>query len=333
MPLSLVTGGAGFIGSHIVDHLIANGHKVVVLDDLSGGSISNVPKEAIFIKGSITDVDLVNDTFNNHSFEYVFHFAAYAAEGLSHFIRNFNYQNNVIGSANLINASVNHNIKCFVFSSSIAVYGKNTLPMKEDTTPLPMDPYGIAKYAVELDLRSAKDLFGLNHIIFRPHNVYGEKQNLNDPYRNVIGIFINQILRNKPLTIFGNGKQTRAFSFIDDIAPVIASSINNEKAYNQTFNIGADHTYTVEEIASKVKKLMNSKLKVEYFNERHEVMHAHCDHHKLRTFFHIKEESTGLEEGLLKMVNWVKESMHNFAPTSPQLEIEKNLPESWKNNA
>src|SRR5579864_1300717 len=148
MPISLVTGGAGFIGSHVADELISLGHKVVVLDDLSGGFEDNVPRDAIFVKGSILDNDLIERLFDAHSFGYVFHLAAYAAEGLSHFIKRFNYQNNLIGSVNLINASINHQVRCFVFASSIAVYGHASPPVTEETPPAPADPYGIGKWAV-----------------------------------------------------------------------------------------------------------------------------------------------------------------------------------------
>ena len=226
MTRSLVTGGAGFIGSHVARHCLALGHEVVVLDDLSGGFRDHVPDGAIFVQGSVTDHELVQRLFAEHRFDYVYHLAAYAAEGLSHFIRRFNYTNNLIGSVNLINEAVKHEVKCFVFTSSIAVYGANQLPMTEDLTPQPEDPYGIAKYAVELDLRAAHEMFGLNSIIFRPHNVYGENQNIGDRYRNVIGIFMNQIMQGQPMTIFGDGSQTRAFSYIDDVAPIIARSVD-----------------------------------------------------------------------------------------------------------
>src|ERR1700735_3782936 len=155
MPTSLVTGGAGFIGSHVADELLALGHKVVVLDDLSGGFEDNVPSGATFVKGSILDHELIDRVFDRHHFTYVYHLAAYAAEGLSHFIRRFNYENNLIGSVNLINAAVNHNVQCFVFTSSIAVYGSGQSPMTEEMTPIPEDPYGIAKLAVEHDLKAS----------------------------------------------------------------------------------------------------------------------------------------------------------------------------------
>lgn len=211
MSTCLVTGAAGFIGSHVVRELLARGHRVIAFDDLSGGFAENLPSGAEFTKGSIDDVNAIDRLFYDFRIDFVFHLAAYAAEGLSHFIKRFNYTNNLIGSVNLINASVNSGtVQCFVFTSSIAVYGRNQVPMSEDLVPAPEDPYGIAKYAVELDLKEAHDMFGLNYIIFRPHNVYGEGQNIGDPYRNVIGIFMNQILQGKPMTLFGDGKQTRA---------------------------------------------------------------------------------------------------------------------------
>src|SRR6202162_5239179 len=146
MPVSLVTGGAGFMGSHIADELIKKGHQVIVLDDLSGGFSDNVPKGATLVQGSILDFELLDRIFKKYSFTYVYHLAAYAAEGLSHFIKRFNYQNNLIGSVNLINESVNHDVNGFVFTSSIAVYGASPeLPMREETPAQPEDSYGIAK--------------------------------------------------------------------------------------------------------------------------------------------------------------------------------------------
>ena len=327
----LVTGGAGFIGSHVVDELISFGENVIVLDDLSGGFKENVNNKALFIEGDICDYELIKKIFNENRIEYVFHLAAYAAEGLSHFIKRFNYNNNLIGSVNLINQSVINKVKCFVFTSSIAVYGKNQLPMTEDTVPMPEDSYGIAKYAVELELECSHKMFGLNYIIFRPHNVYGERQNIGDKYRNVIGIFMNQILQNKPLTVFGDGEQSRAFSYIGDVAPVIAKSIHVKEAYNDVFNVGADIPYTINQLIQKVREVMSAEPEVRYLDPRNEVVHAYSSHKKAETVFKLKEK-TELETGLLKMSEWVKRHGAKSTKNFGEIEIEDKLPPSWKAN-
>lgn len=670
-PTSLVTGGAGFIGAHVAEHLLKQGHNVVVLDDLSGGFKDNVPEGSEFVKGSILNVELLQHLFDKHKFDYVFHLAAYAAEGLSHFIRTFNYQNNLIGSMNVINASVQHDIKCLVFTSSIAVYGKNQLPMKEDLTPTPEDPYGISKYAVELDLKAAHEMWGLNSIVFRPHNCYdketeiltnqgfklikdvtkndflatlnphtcaleyhqptatqkikfdgklfhfnsksfdlmvtpdhkiwcketprseykfieakdlvkkktsystrlsrfvknwvgedkpyfiipelrdqkgrsminhhqkgwekvvpmkkwmeflgwfisegsmfktgrnyiisisqsesknkknfyrilnlvkeigfnpyyiqdkkeirifskqmydclkkwfvkgsknkhipyefkqlskeylevlystlmkgggdksgkrystnskqltddfcelilkvgdsctvsndsgcyriwiseenqpqlgdnrtkklhvtkvgykdyvydvtvpnhiifvrrsgkccwssncyGEKQHIGDKYRNVLGIFMNKLMLDEPLTIFGDGKQTRAFTHIDDVAPIIANSINKQEAYNQTFNIGADKEYTVLELAETVSKAFGIEPKLTHLEQRKEVVHAYADHSKVKEMFNLSEAIT-LQEGVQRMAEWAKKTGSRPSSEFGNIEVTKNLPDSW----
>lgn len=324
----LVTGASGFIGSHVVDELIKLGKPVIGLDDHSGGFPDNVHPKSKFIKGSVTDTKLVNRIFKENDIDYVFHLAAYAAEGLSHFIRKFNYENNLIGSINLINAAVKHDVKCFVFTSSIAVYGKNQLPMKETTVPMPEDPYGISKFAVEQDLRAAHEMFGLNYIIFRPHNVYGERQNLGDKYRNVIGIFINQAKAGKPMTIFGDGKQKRAFSYIGDVAPIIAKSAFMPKAYNHVFNIGADKPYTVKELAKKVSKHMGVPENIHHVAARNEVKLAYSDHSKLKQFFNY-EAKYSLDDGLQAMLAWAKTQNPKPGKKFKNIELTKNLPPSW----
>jgi len=334
MSTSLVTGGAGFIGAHVANELIKQGHKVVVLDDLSGGFIDNVNLNSIFVKGSITDTKLVEELFKQYSFDYVYHLAAYAAEGLSHFIRRFNYQNNLIGSINLINQSVIHKIKCFVFTSSIAVYGAGQLPMKEDLTPMPEDPYGIAKFAVEMDLKAAHKMFGLNYIIFRPHNVYGEFQNIGDRYRNVIGIFMNQLLQGKALTIFGDGTQSRAFSYIDDVAPHISNSVNILEAYNEVFNIGGDIDYSVNELVETVMEVMNLKQQISYQPARNEVLHAFSDHSKAKKVFHLNEKDfVSLKVGVEKMALWVQKAGTRRSSYFGEIEIEEKLPPIWRQNS
>ncbi len=329
MPTSLITGGAGFIGSHVAQHCLNAGHSVVVLDDLSGGFRDHVPEGAVFVEGTITDVNLLARLFDQHKFDYVYHLAAYAAEGLSHFIRRFNYTNNVVGSINLINEAIKHDVKCFVFTSSIAVYGAGQVPMTESMVPQPEDPYGIAKYAVELDLRAAHEMFGLNSVVFRPHNVYGEHQNIGDRYRNVIGIFMNQIMNGQPLSVFGDGTQTRAFSFIDDVAPHIARCVDVPAAYNQVINIGADVPYSVNQLAEVVSRTLGVAPNVTHLPPRNEVVHAYSSHEKARKIFGDAKPVT-LEDGVERMAAWAKRAGARASGTFENIEIERNLPASWK---
>ena len=327
---SLVTGAAGFIGSHVADRLIAAGHRVVALDDLSGGSADNVPSAALFVRGSILDVPLIERLFAEHRFDYVFHLAAYAAEGLSHFIKRFNYTNNLIGSVNLVTAAINAGtVRCFVFTSSIAVYGAAQLPMHEDLAPAPEDPYGIAKYAVEQELKASQAMFGLPFIIFRPHNVYGERQNIADRYRNVVGIFMNHAMRGEPMPIFGDGLQSRAFSHIDDVAPAIAASIDRPDAYGQTFNVGADRACTVLELAHLVANAMGVAPDLRFLPARHEVAHAYASHEKFRRVF-AAAETISIEDGVRRMAAWAR--THGARQSAPfsDIEITRNLPPSWQ---
>lgn len=285
--------------------------------------------KATFVKGSITNRELLELIFASYKIDYIYHIAAYAAEGLSHFIRNFNYTNNLIGSVNLINLAVRYRVKCFVFTSSIAVYGAARTPMTEEMIPQPEDPYGIAKYAVELDLKAAHKQFGLNYIIFRPHNVYGERQNVGDPYRNVIGIFMKQILDCKPCTVFGDGTQTRAFSHISDVAPMIATAPFCVKAYNEIFNIGADVPYSVNELLGQIQLFMEAPdFEVVYLPKRKEVLHAFSDHSKLKKIAGTTSKMS-LSIGLTKMIEWLKIAGVRSGKPFGAVEITEGLPESW----
>lgn len=326
----LVTGGAGFIGSHVADALLRRGHRVTVVDDLSGGFADNVPDGAEFVNASVTDHAEVDRLFSRAGFDYVYHLAAYAAEGLSHFIKRFNYTNNVIGSVNLINASVNNGVRGFVFTSSIAVYGRiPPVPMSEDATPEPEDSYGIAKHAVERELAASQSMFGLDYIIFRPHNVYGPRQNIADRYRNVVGIFMNQILQDQPMTIFGDGTQTRAFSYIDDVAPLMAEAIDHKAAWNEVFNIGADDPWSLNALADRVAAAMGVAPRVVHLEARHEVHTAHSSHEKIRRFFGARP-TTRLEDGLVAMAEWVRRQGARSGTAFEGIEITKNLPPSWR---
>jgi UDP-glucose 4-epimerase len=325
-----VTGAAGFLGAHVLRALLARQSvRVVALDDLSGGFRHNMPDNVEFIEASVVEQSAIARLFDQYRFRCVYHLAAYAAEGLSHFIRRFNYTNNVIGSINLINEAVRHEVECFVFTSSIAVYGAVPPPMREDQRPLPEDPYGIAKLTVELDLAAANHMFGLPYIIFRPHNIYGEFQNLGDPYRNVISIFMNQILQEKPLTIFGDGAQERAFSYVGDIAPMIADAPWIAEARNEVFNIGADLPCSVNDLAGEVCRAMGKPgHPVVHLPARKEVLAAYSDHSKAKRVFG-QYPQTSLRDGLQKMAVWARAVGAQQSKPFEAVEISRNLPSSW----
>lgn len=324
----LVTGGAGLIGSHVVDYLIWKyGYDVTVLDDLSGGFKENVNKDAKFVKGSINDVKLVNRLMKG--MDIVYHIAAYAPEGLSSFIKHFNYENNLMGSVNLINAAINENVERFLFTSSMAVYGTNQTPFKESFTPNPEDSYGIAKYAVEKELEVSYKLFGLKYVILRPHNVYGIRQNIGDPYRNVIGIFMNRIMQGKPPRIYGDGEQTRAFSYIDDVTPCIAKAAFIKAAENEIINVGAAEPCTINRIAELVLDAMDSNLKPVYMQPRYEVRHAHCSIDKSVRILGYRT-TVKLEDGIRRMAEWAKKVGPRKSKFWETYEVEKNLPVFWR---
>ena len=328
----LVTGAAGFIGSHVARDCANLGLEVVAVDDLSGGFRQNLPSNVRFVLGDVKNATFVSELMAIEQFDVVYHLAAYAAEGLSHFIRNYNYNNNLIATTNIITQSVRiGSVKKFVFTSSIAVYGSGRTPMTEDMEPLPEDPYGISKLACEYDLRAAHEMFGLDYVIFRPHNVYGPGQNMYDKYRNVVGIFLNQLQSGKKLTVFGDGEQTRKFSYISDVSLPIALSGILPHVRNEVFNVGGDIATTVNELAVVTSTAWDgSAAEVEHLDSRNEVAHAESDHQKLNCFFPGLPKPVGLRDGMREMVQWAKSTGKYFKPVEfDAVEIKKNLPPTW----
>lgn len=320
----LITGIAGLLGSHFSRYLLAKGYDVVGIDDFSGGFKENIADGIYCSTINLSDLAAVDKFFKEHRFDYVYHFAAYAAEGLSPFIRKFNYTNNLIASANLITSSINYDVKKFIFTSSMAVYGSSNIPpFTEDMQPCPIDPYGVAKYAVEMDLKLAQEQFGLDYTIIRPHNVVGVYQNIWDRYRNVIGIWIRKTLNNEPLTIFGDGLQKRAFSdmeFYNEPFEKVMTQFGGE-----IFNIGADKERTLLETAHLVQKCASNfgyKPDIVHLEPRHEAKYAFSDHKKAKTLLNF-EDNTNLELTINKMFEW--------ALTQPNREIKNMKYETVKN--
>ncbi len=328
----LITGVAGLIGSRFAKWIIDNISEanIIGIDDLSGGYIENIHPKIKFYEFDIAeDGILTSSIIERHKIDIVYHFAAYAAEGLSPFIRRYNYENNLISTINIINACINNDVKRLVFTSSMAVYGDGIPPFDEELVPKPIDPYGVAKYACEMDIKIAGDQHGLDWCIIRPHNVFGEGQNIWDKYRNVLGIWMRQHLNGHPMTIFGDGEQTRAFSYIDDCLEPLWLAGTSDKASKQIINLGGTKNYTIKEANNILRGVIGAG-KVQHLESRHEVKNAHPTWQKSIDLLNYNEKHS-LTEGLKKMWEWAKVQPSREVKVWSNYEIEKRIYSFWKN--
>jgi UDP-glucose 4-epimerase len=328
----LITGVAGLLGSRLADWIIKNKpeYQVVGIDDLSGGFEENINTKVDFWQ-----MDLVNHPIENcfevNKFDYVFHFAAYAAEGLSPFIRTFNYDNNLKVTARIVNECIKHDVKRLVFTSTLAVYGHGDEGIFNETQQqAPIDPYGVAKYACEMDIQIAEEQHGLDYCIIRPHNVYGVKQNIWDKYRNVLGIWMFQHLNGMPMTIFGDGEQSRAFSYIDDILEPLWNAALLPQASKQIINLGGIEETTINEANKMLCKVIGEDIEVEHLEARHEVKHSIPTFQKSIDILGFKHTTT-LYGGLQEMWSWAKKQPMRERFVWPSYELEKGIYSFWKN--
>jgi UDP-glucose 4-epimerase len=326
----LITGVAGLLGSRLSDYIIENHPEVniVGIDDMSGGY-----KENVNSKVELWEMNLVNgnieECFERHQFDYVYHFAAYAAEGLSPFIRTYNYQNNLVVTSRIITQCIKHNIKRLVFTSTLAVYGHGDGNIfDEKQVPKPIDPYGVAKYGCEMDIQIAGEQHGLDWCIIRPHNVYGIKQNIWDKYRNVLGIWMYQHLNGEPMTIFGDGTQTRAFSFIDDSLEPLWNASQLSAASKQIINLGGIEEISINE-ASKILRDVIGQGEIMYLEGRHEVKHSIPTFQKSIDILDFKYK-TSMKEGLTIMWDWAKKQQMRERFVWPFYELDKGIYSFWK---
>lgn len=328
----LITGVAGLIGSRMADWIIENHpeYEVVGIDNLFGGYIENVNKKVVFYKRELGE-DNISAIFEKHDIEYVYHFAAYAAEGLSYFMPVFNDKNNMLSTDNILKECVKHNVKRLVYTSSMAVYGEGIEEGRifdENDRPHPIDPYGMSKYACERNIEIIGNNFGLDWCIIRPHNCYGEKQNIWDKYRNVLGIWMYQILNNEPMLIYGDGEQTRAFSFIDDCLEAFWNAAVREEASKQIINLGGEYAYSINEAANLLCDITGYS-KIEHKEERHEVKHAVPTSQKSKDILDYKQ-TTSLRDGLTKMWEWAKTQPMRKQYKWENYEIEKGIYTYWQ---
>ena len=331
MSKILITGVAGLLGSRLSDWIINNtNYEVVGIDDLSGGFTENISPKVKFYKFNLTNLEKLKEVFKKENIEIVYHFAAYAAEGLSPFIRKFNYENNVIASSNLITCSIEFSIKRFIFASSMAVYGdKYEPPFHEDLLQAPIDPYGIAKYAVEMDLKIASHQHGLNYTIIRPHNFYGINQNIWDKYRNVLGIWMYQILNKESPTIFGDGSQVRAFSYVDDSVIPFWNASQNDNCKGEIINLGGTKEYSISDACNILINVTGQNIKPVYLEPRHESKYAWATWDKSIELLGF-EHKVNLEEGTAKMWEWAKKQPNRERYVWPEYELNKGIYEYWK---
>jgi len=323
----LITGVAGLLGSRLADWIIeSTDYKVIGVDDLSGGFKENVNKKVKFYKQDINDG--LDKVFKKHKPEFVYHFAAYAAEGLSPFIRKYNYQNNLISTAEIINNCIKYDVTRLVFTSSLAVYGHGTPPFSEDSPLQPIDPYGVAKLGCELDIHIAGQQHNLDWCIIRPHNVYGLKQNIWDKYRNVLGIWMYQYLNDQDITIFGDGEQQRAFSYIDNCLEPLWKAATDERASKQVINLGGIKECSINQAADILIEVMGGGNKV-HLEGRHEVKYAYPTYEKSQ-FLLDYTEKIDLKQGLTDMWEWAKKQPKRERMFWNEYELDKGIYSFWK---
>jgi UDP-glucose 4-epimerase len=326
----LITGVAGLLGSRLSDYIIENHPdvKVVGIDDLSGGYKENVNPKVEFWQMNLVTHPIEN-CFEVHKFDYVYHFAAYAAEGLSPFIRQYNYENNLVATARIINQCIKHNVKRLVFTSTLAVYGHQDGNIFDETQiPKPIDPYGVAKFGCEMDVQIAGEQHGLDWCIIRPHNVFGVNQNIWDKYRNVLGIWMYQHIIGEPMTIFGDGNQTRAFSYIDDSLQPLWKASQDPRASKQIINLGGIKEYSINEANEILREVIGGG-SVQYHEQRHEVKHSIPTWQKSIDLLDF-EFKTDLKEGLTKMWEWAKKQPVRERFVWPSYELDKGIYSFWK---
>lgn len=325
----LITGVAGLIGSRLADWIAENypSIEIIGIDNLNSGFKENINDKVIFYQLDLS-TDSIEKCFVNHKIDYVYHFAAYAAEGLSPFIRKFIFHNNILSTANIVNCCVNYNVKRLIFTSSMSVYGNAVPPFDESYLPSPIDPYGVSKYASEMDIKIAGEHHGLDWCIIRPHNVYGIKQNIWDKYRNVLGIWMYQHLNNQPMTIFGDGEQKRAFSYIDDCLEPFWLASQQENCSKEIINLGGTKYCTINE-ANRILRNVISGGEVVHKEKRYEVFDARPTWQKSIDLLNYSDK-TSLYDGLKIMWRWVKQQPKRERIEWENFELDKGVYTFWR---
>src|SRR6266576_812234 len=318
-----ISGVAGFLGSHLADAFIHRGHEVVGCDNMIGGDLRNLPEGIKFEEADCGDVETMKPLLTG--VDLVYHCAAIATEGLSVFSPAIIAKHVYGNTAGLLAAAASKKVRRFVYCSSMARYGHGKPPFREDQPAAPVDPYGIAKYAGELLVRNVAETHGFEHVIAVPHNIIGPKQKYDDPYRNVASIMINRMLQGKQPIIYGDGEQTRSFSFVQDCVDPLVKMGTLPGLNGEIINIGPDKgTVSINELARTIAELLSFELHPIYVPGRpREVRDASCSADKARALLGY-EAKVSLRAGLQSMIDWIRQ--HGTKPFSYHLPIEIDSP-------
>ena len=327
----LVTGVAGFLGSHLAEKLANMGHEVVGIDSLIGGYEDNIPKNIKFLKIDCCDLPEVQNVMKNINI--VYHCAATAHEGLSIFSPYEITKNNYLASVSIFSAAVNEKVERIIYCSSMARYGTQDSPFTETMDPKPVDPYAISKVASEDVLKTLCNLNNIEWVIAIPHNIIGPKQNYSDPFRNVVSIMINRMLQGKAPIIYGDGEQTRCFSYIEDCLSCLVPMLDQKNLNKQIINIGPDEEFvSINKIAEICSNITGVNLQPIYKKGRpKEVKHATCSADKARKLLDYQTK-VNLKEGIQKTFEYIKQ--RGIRPFNYNIKIEINndlTPSTWKN--
>jgi nucleoside-diphosphate-sugar epimerase len=304
VALCLVTGGAGFIGSHLVEALLTRGNSVRVLDNLSSGYIENlqpVINHIEFFNGDIQDSAIVKKAM--HGVDYVFHLAAMVSVPQSMHQPMDAELMNAAGTLNLLQAASEAGVRCFVLSSTCAVYGDEpTLPKIETMLPEPKSPYAVAKLAGEHYCQVFNESFNLKTVIFRYFNVFGPRQDPSSAYSGVISIFADKLSQGVAPTIFGDGEQTRDFVYVADVVQANLLAVETEQAAGQVFNIGTGQQSSINQLFKTLCGVLGCDIQPNYASPRvGDIVHSFSNPDRAKTVLGWQAE-VGLEEGLRNLV-------------------------------
>ena len=325
----LITGVAGFLGSHLAQKLSTLGHKIIGIDNMMGGYEDNISKSITFHKEDCCNYEKMNLLMNG--IDVVYHCAATAHEGLSVFAPYEIGKNNFLASVSIFSAAISNKVKRIIFCSSMARYGSQKTPFTENMLPKPVDPYGISKVAAEDVLKNLCELNNIEWVIAVPHNIIGPKQKYDDPYRNVVSIMINRMLQKKAPIIYGNGKQKRCFSYIDDCLTCLVPMLDQKNLNREIINIGPDEEFvTINKVSEICSNITGSNLAPIYKKDRpREVKHATCSADKARKLLNYKT-STDLNTGIKETFEYINKRGTRPFNYHINIEIKNELtPETW----